>query len=192
MQNLTRRTALAAVPLLAAVPAFAGQNLGALQGLKVSPHIAALVAEYHQCKADRDRLSDKVNEQHSVIKASGLVDPIDYTVTTGKTRKLDREWADDVTQYKARYEAQPEVIRLKEFREAEDRVWDRWEDLAHEITEMRAETFADLQAQFDIWFDYFVEWNVDGSPAGVANMGGPELRFLLRVPGEIRRLTGAS
>ena len=81
---------------------------------------------------------------------------------------------------------------MNELVKAEERLWDRKRDLAPEITGLRAETFGDLLAQFDMWFDYYVEWNLDGSPIGVANMGGPELRFLLRVPSEIRRLAGAS
>lgn len=42
MQDLTRRTALTAVPLLAAMPASAAANANRGSHLEVSPHIAEL------------------------------------------------------------------------------------------------------------------------------------------------------
>ena len=71
-----------------------------------------------------------------------------------------------------------------------DQLLDLKGDLADEISGTRAESFADLQAQFDIWFDYYVYWKLDGTPDEISNMGGPELRFLVRLPDEIARLSG--
>ena len=71
-------------------------------------------------------------------------------------------------------------------------MWSLEGDLADEISVTRAETFADLQEQFDIWLDYYVDKNRDGSVHGISDMGGPELRFILRLPDEIRRLASAA
>ena len=195
MKTLSRRTALAAVPALAiipslaAVPVLAGQNVSALRRLEISPRLATLIAEYHQCDADWRRWSDALNVQ---AKAIPLDNPYFYRAHCRPDGLSDSEWAEMFEQYKARYDAHPEVIRLKEIEKAGNRPWDRKGDIADELSVTRAETFADLQAQFDIWLDYYVDKNLDGSPHSVSDMGGPELRFLLRLPSEIARLAGAS
>ena len=159
MKTLSRRTALAAVPLLAAATTMAGTARASASPTAVSPRLAELIKGYHWCKAEWRRLSDKLNDRNNVVKAAGLPRPDCYMI---------------------------------ELECVEDRVWSLKGDLADKISVTRAETFADLQAQFDIWLDYYVEWNLDGTPGGISNMGGPELRFIFRLPDEIRRLAGAS
>ncbi len=96
-----------------------------------------------------------------------------------------------MTQYKARYEAQPEVVRGRELEAVADRVWDRKWEAADELIVATPETFADLITQIEIWLDLSISRNLDGELIGMDDFANKEYtEFLIRLPDEIRRLTG--
>lgn len=76
--------------------------------------------------------------------------------------------------------------------EDEDRLWWRKSELADRLTDARAETIGDLVTQTDVWLDYYVEKNLDGTPGHICDMGGPEMRFPVHLPETLRRLAGAA
>ena len=89
MTNLSRRTVLGAVPLLAAVPAIASTKPD--HG-KLSPAIAALVEKRVQLKAESERLDDEGGWLDDAIEARGGGDDSEVFRLEERSTELMRKY----------------------------------------------------------------------------------------------------
>ncbi len=89
MTNLSRRTVLGAVPLLAVVPAAA--SIKPDQG-RLSPAIAALVEKRAQLKAESERLDDEGGRLDDAIEARGGGDDSEVFRLEERSTELMRKY----------------------------------------------------------------------------------------------------
>lgn len=201
MKTLTRRTALAAVPALAATPLLAAGASSSSDPLKVTLALAALIAEYERLGKQSDDLSIAADEAHARmvqdLEARGIIQPgWPPPLGSGKfLRSFDHPGFDvsehptEVIAWVERRLEYDRAVMAHPDEKKHQRLWREARELTlstrsafFEILEFEPQSFADLVVQFE-QFTRFAE----GS-----EVENEEWRFLKRVASDARRLAGVS
>ncbi len=170
MKTLSRRTALAVVPALAATPVLAASVPSFDDPLALSPRFVELFAQWRDCDETGDNAYAQAKRLEEAAHArAGIVEP------ALRSKEDLPAW----NAYFEKMHSLPECGEIDRLNGVASEHWSREWVYADDMVALEPETLGDLAAQIESFI----------GAATPDNIGD---KILLDVPGHIRRLAGAS